>query len=334
MSRLLYRALARPTFVLFGVVLVLAGLGLFAQALVLSPVTPDAGMLLRLGLAALGGSVGLAVPIGVLAAVAEGGRRLREEGAWCALGALGASGLGMLSPLLVWLGLWALVSAAVGHFAEPWSRASLRDLRAESAGQVELLPGRTTRVGPWSVAVDEGRLHFAGEGVLGSAGSWRFVPSAGAITVELGAVEARSVAGDTQFFAETARIPVPLSGDGLRVHVSELDTPAMLAHWEDHAPAPYERWIGWKRSVLPLAMVLVGLALFPFSVGPQGAVARWHPSGWSPLMLTGVAFAGLWSLIRGLDQAVVTLGPPAATAALIGGLGIVAASAWATWADR
>jgi len=160
------------------------------------------------------------------------------------------------------------------------------------------------------------------------------VPSQGAVTVELSDVDARSLRDDTHLTAATARVPIPVTLDGARVHVTELDTPALLARWEVHPPDAYERWIGWKRTVLPLVTLLGGLLVFPFALGPQRPVGPAHPARWPPLALTAATFVGTWAAVRLLDQDVASLGVTVATEVLLGGLGLAVALAWATWGDR
>lgn len=329
---LLLRAAAGPGLAVAGVAWLLGGLGTFAQAVLTLAVVPDLDLLVRLGGAALLAASGLALPAGALAGLAVGARRLAEGGAWVGLASLGVGGRHLVPGAVAWALLWGAAWAASGHLGEPLARAALRDGRAAAAARVAPAEGRTVALGPWAVAVDDGRLHFAGGDWVGTAERWRLEPALGAAVARLEGVEARSLGGER---ARAARVVVPIPVDGApgRPHVSELPTPALRDRIAVSAALgrdAYERWILHKRSLLPvlvLPLVLASLA------GGLGGVRPAAPRPGLPGWLAGQALT-VWGGMRVCDQAIDDLGPWGATAALSLAVAAWPAWAWARWGER
>lgn len=304
----------------------LAGLGGFAQAVLASAVVPDADLLARMGGAAIAAALGLAVPLGVLLGVAGGLARLREEGAWLGLRAAGLGGGALVGPVAAVLGVGVAAWLGVAHFVEPHARAALRDARVAAAVRVSPVEGRTLDVGDWSVSVDGGRLRFAGGEHVGSAARWSISPAQAGVLVRLEDGELRDVV--TGAFGTFATLDAPLAlGRAGKVHVSERATPDLLGQLATSAALgrdAYERWILWKRTLLPLALWPLGLAALPLVLGRRAPVAA----------VVGAQALTLWGAVRLADQAIGALGPPGA--AVVTGLVALAwpALAWRGWWDR
>jgi hypothetical protein len=173
------------------------------------------------------------------------------------------------------------------------------------------------------VAVDDAEaLHFAGGGpvpVIGSARSWELVQARGGVLARLRDGALRDGRGAHGTFA-VLDVPVPIGG-AVRVHVSERSTMALL----EVARTPYERWILWKRTVLPLTTVPLALVLVPL------VLAGRVPSG----LLAALLAVGWWGAVRVLDGWVVRASaePGAAAAALFAGLALLVGASWARWRD-
>lgn len=304
-------------------VLALGGLG---QALLTTAVAPDLDLLGRLVLGAGGAALGLAVPLGGLAGVAAGARKLAEEGAWLGLRSMGVGGRALIGP--VGGGLLVVTAAWLGvtHYAEPAARAALREARVDAAVRVAPVEGRTVRLGPWSAAVEDGRLRFAGEGWLGEAAAWEVRPAAAGVVVALHEGEVRSTDGATRARFASLEAPVPLVGTTGKVHASERTTPELRAQVAISAALgrdAYERWILWKRSVLPACLVPLGLGVLPFALRRRGPVAA----------LVGAQALTVWGVVRIADQSVQSIGPAAASVAtLAAALGWLFAGWWG-WRD-
>jgi lipopolysaccharide export LptBFGC system permease protein LptF len=298
-------------------VAVIAGLGGFAQALLQAAVVPDPDLLVRMGVAALGAGAGIAVPVGVLAGVATGARRMREEGAVLALSAAGAGPAAILPAVVVVAAIGAGAWAGVGHFGEPAARAGLREARVAAAARVRPLEGRTLRVGPWAVAVDGGVLHFAGDEWIGTATSWALSPAQAGVVAVLGGVEARSA--DARVRMATLEVPLPVSHGG-KVSPAERTTPDLarqIAVSAELGRDRYERWILWKRTLLPACLL------------PLAAAAAALGLGRLPIVAAVGAIAGTWwGVVRVCDQSIGALGPAGAAAVVLGMALAWAGAAW------
>lgn len=346
MGRLWLRSVLRPTLTVAGLVGVVGGMGGLTQALLLVPVTPDLDLVASLALAALGAAGGLAVPVAVLAGVAGAGRALQEDRAWLGLGTLGVGGNNLLRPIVLWLGLGVLANGAVAHLFEPLARARLRDVRALAAARVEVVEGRTLHLGDWYVSADAGRLHFVNAAWMGSAGTWRIEAAEGAVVATLTDVAVHALDGSAQAQAASVVVPVPLHTSGVRVEVAERTSPDLL-RVVDRTPTTgsgrtYERWILWKRTLLPLGLLPVGLLLAPLALGQRRTPparssvldAVRTPSRWPLLLLVAAPVLTLWVQVRVLDRAVGELGLPVGSALLIGPWLLAAAWTWWRWEAR
>lgn len=315
---MVWRGCVRPTLVIGGAavgVLALAGL---VQSMVALGVRPSPALFARLFAGAALASLAVALPAAALGGLAAGLRQLRDDGAWRGLATLGVPGRALLLPLAGWLVLLGLAYGAVAHAGEPWGRRIVRDARAEAASRVVPREGRTVRVGAWSVAVDGDRLRLAGEGWFGSAGGWTLTPARGAVVAELTDLVVEGPDG-ARVRAERAVVPVPLGLSG-RLGVGERDSAELWARARD----PYERWVLWKRSLLPAALVPLGLALVPAALAGR----------WPPLALTAAALVPWWVAVRLLDGQVTALGVGVAAGVVLAGAVGAAVAAWARWGER
>lgn len=319
LSRLVVGALVRPSVVVAAVALMLLGIGTLAQALLQSAVVPDPDLLLRMAGASIGIAAPLAVLVGAIAGAAAGGRALRDDGAVLAVASLGvspwrlhgvAAGFGLVA---------ALVLFGAGHGAEPLARATFRDARVQAAVRVDPVEGRTLQLGAWAVAVEGGRLHFAGDGGIGSAERWALEPARAGLVARLAGVVVRAPDRAWMAAADTLVLPVVLPGTSGKVHVTERSTPDLVAQLRAHPGDRYEEWILWKRSVLPAALVLLVVGAFGFGLGRRLPV----PGS------VGIAAIGLWAVVRVCDQGIGTMGVNVATAIVLG-----LAAVWATLGTR
>jgi len=293
----------------------LLGLGGLAQAILSVPVTPDVDLIAGMTVAALGMGLTLGVPVAALVGVLGGLRRLREDGAWLALRSLGLAPGALIAPATAFLAAGAVAWLVVTHAIEPESRAWMRRAAVDASARLTPVPGRHLAVGAWTVAVEGGALQFAGDAGIGSARTWSLDPAEAGVVARLGDVTLRSVDGASWARADSLDVPVALPGTGGRVHPSHRTTPALIAHL-DRRPDPYERWILWKRTLLPACLVLLGLGAVPPALGRRPIVA----------LALAQAFT-LWSAIRLADQFIAPLGLVGATA-----LTLATAAAWlGTW---
>lgn len=307
-----------------GAVLVILGLGGFAQALLRTPVVPDADLLVRMALASGGAAAGLATPVGALAGIVGGLRRLREEGAWLGLRAAGFGGRASLRPIAGIAAIAVVTALALSHVGEPLARAALRDARVAAAVRVRPVEGRTLAVGPWAIAVEEGALQFAGSGTIGSARTWSVQPAVAGVLVQLGPGRARALDGSFDARFSGLEMPVALASGG-KVHPSERATPDLVRHIAGSTPAgrdAYERWILWKRTLLPLCLVPLGVAAIPLGLGRRPVLA-----------ITGAQVFTVWGVMRVADQWIGAVGP-AGAALMVGAVAMAwPIAAWRRWRD-
>ncbi|MDP2314925.1 MAG: hypothetical protein Q8P41_18645 [Pseudomonadota bacterium] len=305
------------------IVVAMGGLG---QALLTSAVVPDLDLLARMAGGAAGLGASLALPLGALGGVAAGLRRLAEERAWLGLRALGVGGLATAGPVAVFLagvaGAWLVVT----HAVEPASRTGLREARIAAAVRVVPVEGRVVRLGGWSATVDGGVLHFAGDEWLGRARGWAIEPASTGVVVRLEDGELRSADGGTRARFETLAMPVALAGTAGKVHASERTTPDLRRQLAVSAALgrdAYERWILWKRTLLPLCLVPLGLAAVPLAL-----------HGRRPLVgIVGAQVVTLWGVVRLCDQAIDAVGLPGAAAITVLAALAWVGLAWRGWAD-
>ena len=314
--RLFVRAALTPAFstgVLAWSLVSLAGVG---QAVVGASLVPSVGVLARLCLAALGVGATLALGLAALAGASGAMTRLRDEGAILALASLGLPGRAFMRVAAAWSVPFALCWLAATHVVEPRARAAFRDVRVEAAASVLPLPMRTVHVGAWFFAIDGGRLRFTDGLAVGHAGGWQFTANAGGVLVDLSDVHVQSE--QLMVFAERASLPLPISGRG-KVHASERTTPELLDQLVRSTTLGrdgYERWLLWKRSLVPLAVV-------PLAVAAAGLARSWPPA-----VVVGALLLGTWLLIRVLDAGVASLGVGSASALFVVACGVAAVAGW------
>ena len=332
-SQIVLVAALRPALVTGALVSVLGGLGTFAQAILLSPVMPDLDLCARLAGAATLATFSVAIPVGVLAGLHAGLRRLRDEGSWLALGTFGVSGRALAAPVLLWAlvggGAWALVS----HEGEPRARAWLRDLRVDAAVRVRPQFEEAVRLGEWSVATAGDTLVFAGADHVGTATRWRLDPAANAVVATLEDVELRDWRGGGHAHIDRVVMPFGLSSAGAKIHASERTTPDLvhqIALSDTLGRGGYERWLLWKRTILPLCILPLALAALPLSLGARRPSARVAPVA----ILVGAEVLSVWGVVRVVDQRIESLDLATAAAIVL----VVASAwpllAWSRWADR
>lgn len=319
LTRLVLGAVVRPALVVGAAALVLLGIGTLAQALLQSAVVPDPDLLLRMAAASIGIAAPLAVLVGAIAGAAAGGRALRDDGAVLAISSLGVSPW-RLHAVAAGFGAAAAIGLLVSnHVAEPLARATFRDAKVQAAVRVDPVEGRTLQLGTWAVAVEGGRLHFAGDGGIGSAERWVLEPARAGLVARLAGVVVRAPDRAWTAAADALVLPVVLPGTSGKVHVTERLTPDLVSQLRAHPGDRYEEWILWKRSVLPAALVLMVLGAFGFGVGRRLPVPG----------AVGIAAIGLWAVVRVCDQAIGGLGVSTATAIVMAVAGI-----WATAGTR
>ncbi len=314
LSRLVWASLGPATGATLALGLLIAGLGLLAQALVTTGVSPGPGLFVQLALASLGSAGAVAWPLAALAGAALGARRLRDEGAWLALQSLGVGPRALTRAALPFALCAGAGSGVVTHLAEPAARAGLRDSRAATVAAVEPREGQTLQLGPWSVAVQDERIYFTDGGRAGEAEGWALRPAAAGVVMELEAGRIEAWDRSTSLSFERLSLPIRLPGTEGRIAPAERGTPDL---WR-RAHSPYERWILWKRTVLPTLLVPLVLASL------RGGVSSWPLGG-----VVGGGVLGLWGSVRLLDQLAGAIGP-ALPSALLLIFGLLAA--W--WAAR
>ena len=294
--------------------LTLAGLG---QALLASSAAPSASLLLRLAAASAGAVAPLAVGVGALAGAATASARLADEGALLGLGSLGVPP-GRLAPLFALFVLpAALAQAALHHGGEPLARAALRDARAEALAALEPRADEAVRLGAWWVASAGAGLAFTDGERTGTATSARLQAREGGVLASLGGVDV-SLPDGTRLHADTLELPVPVSGRG-RVHAAERSTPDLRRQLAVSAALGrdgYERWLLWKRSLLPAGLV-------PLAVAGAGLARRFRAGP-----VVGGLLLGSWALVRVLDAWSGTLSPLAASLLFLAPLVALAGAAW------
>ncbi len=305
------------------IVVAIGGLG---QAVLTSAVVPDLDLLGRMALGAGGAAAGLAVPLGALAGVAAGARRLSEEGAWLGLRSLGVGGRALAGPVAVVLVAATAAWLGVTHWAEPAARALVRDARVAAAVRVSPAEGRTVHIGSWAAAVDDGVLHFAGGDWIGRAQAWAIRPALTGVVVELRDGELRSADGGTRARFVSLDMPVALAGTAGKVHASERTTPDLRRQVALSATLgrdAYERWILWKRTLLPLCLVPLGLAALPLGLG-----RRWPVPG-----IVAAQALTLWGVVRVADQSVQAQGPTVAAFTTFAVAAAWLVGVWWGWRD-
>lgn len=314
--RLFARAAWAPGWTTAALAWVLLGLAGLGQACLVSSVVPGPALLGRLALGVFGSGVPLALAVGALAGVAGGVGRLREERALLGLEAAGLpprrlAGLSAALVLPV-----ALAYAAAAHFAEPAARALVRDTRIAAAAAVTPREGRAVRLGSWYTALEGGELVFTDGTRAGRAARYAWAPRAGGVLADLTDVDV-AFAGATAHL-DTLSLPVAIENRG-KVHVSERTTPDLLDQLDRSAALgrdAQERWLLWKRTLLPAALV-------PLAMAAGGFARRRAPGG-----VVGALLLGSWVAVRLLDAQIAALGAPVAAALfLVASLG-VAAWAW------
>ncbi|MDP2304841.1 MAG: hypothetical protein Q8P18_02305 [Pseudomonadota bacterium] len=305
------------------IVVVIVGLG---QALLTSAVVPDPDLLLRMVAGALGVGASVAVPLGALGGVAGGLGGMAEGRAWLGLRALGVGGRAVAAPVGLFLVAVVAVWLGITHTVEPGARALLRDARIAAAVRVVPVEGRVVRLGGWAAAVEGGVLHFAGGEWLGYARTWEVRPALTGVVVALGSGELRSTDGTSRARFATLEMPVPLTGSAGKVHASERTTPDLRRQLLVSAALgrdTYERWILWKRSLLPLCLLPLGLAAVPLGLGRR----------WPLLGIVAAQVVTLWGVVRVADQWVGTVGIAGAAVATLAAALLWVALAWRGWAD-
>lgn len=289
-----------------------------------------AGLLLA---AVTASSSTLALEVAMVAGPAAALAELRLDGSWLGLRSVGARGRDLLAPVAYWafgLGTAALVSS---HLLVPVGRGWLREAQVEAAVGLRLEEGRATVVGPWALTSapdagpgEPGGLRFAGglgaSMVVGQAATVQLTSARGAVRLELGPGEVHQdppPGAAPEWSVRFTSLETALSvGDGARVQVGERSTPDLLSRPLD----PYETWILWKRTLVPLALgLLSGVGL------PLGGRV---PAG-AGVGLLGVLF---WALLRLSDAAAQAGAPVQAALILLTPCGVASAVAWATWRDR
>jgi lipopolysaccharide export LptBFGC system permease protein LptF len=290
------RALIKPGFAIGGVIVLIIGLGLFSQAILGSAVVPEPRLLAKmLGATGMMGLF-LGVMLGGVLGVLAGLRRLQEEGAWLGVMSLGVQGRQLVFPVFLYLSLGAAVSLYLAHFGDPAARAWLKESQVEAAVRLEPRPGQTLKLGPWSAAIEtkDGPLFFAGQGIFGKAEQWAIFPAEAGVVVELQQGELWADDRTQGAAFEKLRVPVPLPGTRGKSHITELATPALverIAFSTSLGRDGYERWILYKRSLIPLSMLGLGLAGIPIAL-----------QGKKPIpMIAGAILISFWGGMRVLD---------------------------------
>lgn len=332
-GRLLLHATVGPTLLVAALVAVMGGLGTFAQAVLLTPVMPDLDLCLRLGGAAVLATSPVAVPVGALAGLVSGLRRLRDEGSWLALGTFGVAGRTLLAPVLlggaVAAGLWALAT----HEGEPRARAWLRDLRVDAAVRVRPQAEQAVRLGDWNIATAGEALAFAGGDHVGTATRWRLDPAANAVVATLEDVEIRDWRGGGHAHIDRVVMPFGLSAAGAKIHASERTTPDLLrqlAVSDALGRGSYERWLLWKRTLLPICLLPLLLAALPLGLGARRPGTRVWPV---PAVVLAQVLS-VWGVTRVADQRLDALGLVGAAAVVLLVAAAWPALTWPRWRER
>lgn len=318
-------AVAPPTLKVTAVALLLGSLALFAQALLLTAVVPDPPLVAQLYTGSVGIILGIALTVGTVVGTVVGLRRLADEGAWLGLQSLGVSGLQVLFPLLLPLGLMTLAQLGVAHGLEPWSRQRLREARVAAAGQIRPVEGRPLRLGPWSVVLQGGTLYFAGQNLRGKATSWRMEPEREGLRMHLGEGEISAWDGTmgAHFSSLATSIPLPKIGASPAAEKSTRRLHEELqkkAHPERHQA---ERWLLWKRSLLPLGTLLLSVGAVPAALGRRPIT-----------LIIGSLLLPFWATVRILDATVATQGAAPAALFLLAGCVIFSGISWRKWTAR
>lgn len=331
--RIVLAAAVPPTAVVGALVAVLGGLGTFAQAILLTPVIPDLDLCLRLAGAATLATTSIAIPVGLLAGTYAGLRRLRDQGSWLALGTFGVSGRALSGPVLALALLGAVAWGWASHEAEPRARAWLRDLRVDAAVRVRPQAEQAVRLGDWNVATAGDSLVFAGADHVGTAARWRLDPAANAVVATLEDVDLRDWRGGGGAHIDRVVMPFGLSSAGAKIHASERTTPDLLrqlALSDALGRGDYERWLLWKRTLLPLCLVPLMLAALPLGLGSRKLGRRTLPVS----ALVTVQILSVWGTVRILDQRLAALDLTAAAAIVLTVAAAWPLVAWARWGDR
>ncbi|HND33186.1 MAG TPA: hypothetical protein PLA94_24480 [Myxococcota bacterium] len=325
MLRLLWAAVGPPTGRVAAVALLLGSVGLFAQALLLTAVVPNPPLLLQLYTGSVGIILGIALTVGTVVGTVVGLRRLVDEGAWLGLQSLGLSGVQLLLPLLVPLGLLTLLQLGVAHGLEPWARQQLREARVAAAGQIRPVEGKALRLGPWSVVLQGGTLYFAGQTLRGKATGWRLEPEREGLRMLLGEGELSAWDGTmgAHFSSLGTSIPLPKMGAPPAAEKSSrklMEELAKKGHPERHQA---ERWLLWKRTLLPLGTLLLSVGAVPLALGRRPV----------PLVVGGLLLP-FWVSVRMLDTMVARQGAGVAAACLLVGCALFSGISWGRWTAR
>ncbi|GDX80918.1 hypothetical protein LBMAG42_27290 [Deltaproteobacteria bacterium] len=294
--------------------LTLAGLG---QVLLASSVSPAPELLLHLVLGVAGSIAPLALAVGALAGMASGVARLREEHALLALAASGLSQQKIALLGMVLLVPVAFAHAGLGHFAEPLARSWVRDTRAAAAAAIVPRADRPVRVGSWWAAVEGDGLVFTDGLATGRAAGWAIGARRGGVFVELEEAELRLASGESVRAAHVA-VPIPIANRG-KVHVSERTTPDLLRQLAISASLGrdrLERWLLWKRTLLPVLLV------------PLGVAAAGFARRLSPGPIVGTLLIGSWVAVRLCDAGIERIGAPTAAFGLMFAASLVGGWAW------
>jgi hypothetical protein len=251
-------------------------------------------------LAAAVAALGIAVPVGIFGAVASAGRAWVERGAWRALRAAGVAP----RAFAVDTALLALVVAVPWSLAEHEAIPRARGVLAAGGVSPELREGATVSLGPARLAREGDTVRIL---MAPDDGGWTRLSAAGDVAPRAGGV------------ALSLRDVVLEREDGLRVRAARLHGAWVPPVRRGAAERPtatlrprdaYERWIVWKRTVVPLSAC--GWAPVALAAGVRARV---------PALLSAVLCLGAgWGVVRGLDGAVRAgaLDPVGAGAALLG----------------
>lgn len=308
---------------------------------------PSAHCALLVVAGAVGSTAPLMIEVAMIAGPAAAIAELRLDGSWLGLRSLGARGRDLGVPVLLWAGVLCVAALVTSHGVEPLARGWLRDARVEAAVGLRLDAGGSAAIGPWALSGQpDGGLRFAadadGQQIVGSADAVAIEAARGAVKVRLGAGEARGVppgqpggmarsdsksepprASDAhtaepgwQVRFQSLTTVLALSG-GPRVETVERSTAELLRR----ALNPYERWILWKRTLLPAVLLPLALLGLPLGARLRAGVG------------VGALALAFWTLLR-LSDTLARTGPGLASAALLVpcllGLGI----GWILWKDR
>lgn len=319
LTRLFLRTMARTGGLAGAWALLLLTAGALAQVLTVIQV-PSLHCAALLVAGALGHAATLAAEVALVAGPTAALAELRADGSWLGLRSVGTRGRDLLLPVGAWAAALGLVALVGGHVLDPAARRALRDARVEATVAVRLVPGETTSLGPWAVSGEGARTWFAtdagGDEVTGYASDLRLQAAQGAAVVTLGPGEAHAANGEWSLRFGSLEAAIPVSG-GARIEAGERPTATLLASKLD----PYERWILWKRSLIPLALAPVAALGLPLG-------ARLRPG-------LGVGALGLlcWTALRLSDTAAHTATALGALLLLGPAIGALALG-WATWRDR